>query len=119
MSAISLMAEHIRAPTSEIPRISYGFQIFGIVRAVTIIKYAIKAITSHPTITAMPRFSFLSFLFWALRWPLIRSTCSGMKLLLIRGAMAAGSVLGLRTEYVRGMVIIPTTVITKKGKNCP
>jgi hypothetical protein len=33
--------------------------------------------------------------------------------------VAPGSELGLRTVYVKGMVMMPTTVRTKKGKNCP
>lgn len=105
--------------TSETPRISYGFQIWVTVRAVTTIRYAINAINAHPAITARPRFSFLSLLLCAFLWLLTRSTCSGLKSVFIRGAVAPGSELGLRTEYVNGTVTIPTTVKMKKGKNCP
>jgi hypothetical protein len=78
-----------------------------------------KAIVAHPTNTVIMRFSFLSFLFCAFLCPSIKSPCSGRKSVFIRGAVAPGSELGLRTEYVNGIVTIPTTVRTKKGKNWP
>jgi len=71
----------------------------------------------HPAITVIMRFSFLSLRFCAFLWPSIRSACSGRKSDLTFGAEAAGSLLGLRMLYVRGMVTIPTSVATKKGKN--
>ena len=114
-----VLAAYREDRTSDIPRMSYGFHIFGIVRAVTTIKYAINAIIAHPTTTARMRFSLRSFRFWAFLCPSMRSACSGRKSVMIRGAVAPGSELGFRTKYVKGMVTIPTTVSTKKGKNCP
>lgn len=105
--------------TSLMPKMSYGFQILGIVRAVTTMRYTISAISVHPTITAIPRFSLRSLRFWAFLWLSMRSACSGLKSVFMRGAVAPGSELGLRTKYVNGMVTIPTTVRIKKGKNCP
>ena len=74
---------------------------------------------AHPATTAIALFSFLSFLLCAFLWLSTKSACSGRKSDFIRGAVAPGSELGLRTEYVKGIVTMPTTVRTKKGKNCP
>lgn len=82
-------------------------------------RYAINAMIDHPAMTNIMRFNFLSLLRCAFLWLSIKSACSGRKSVLIRGAVAPGSELGLRTIYVKGIVTIPTTVRTKNGKNCP
>lgn len=78
-----------------------------------------NAMVAHPAMTVIMRFSFLSFRRCAFLCLSIRSACSGRNSVFIRGAVAPGSELGLRTVYVKGIVMMPTTVRTKKGKNCP
>ena len=78
-----------------------------------------NVMVAHPAMTVIMRFSFLSFRRCAFLCPSIRSACSGRNSVFIRGAVAPGSELGLRTVYVKGIVMMPTTVRTKKGKNCP
>jgi hypothetical protein len=83
------------------------------------IRYTMKPIVTHPTMTVIIRFNRRSFLFCAFLWPSTRSACSERKSVFIRGAVASRSEFGFKRVYVKGIVTIPTTVRIKNGKNCP
>jgi len=82
-------------------------------------KYIIQAITAHPTAAAIILFNLRSALFCFRLCFSMTSASSGLKSDCILGAVFAASLLGLNAEYVSGIVTIPASVATKKGKNCP
>lgn len=66
--------------TLETPSTSYGSQILVTVRAVTQIRYIMRAFSDQPPSMRSPRLVRLSARFCFLRWPWMRSACSGAKL---------------------------------------
>lgn len=61
--------------TSEIPKISYGFQILGMIFCVVTIRYTMPAMRAHPRTTKMARLILRCFLFCAARSDATTSPC--------------------------------------------